>query len=439
MDRHTRIAEAELFFESLMDAPARGGAESFYEALFGEAESADEATPTAPRSIMLDAFFEEERVKAHMIRGGNPLNPSTGCTLNQYDAPIVLHAWKTHREDLANPLHNSSIALQLEPGASVTDKRQYTIFMPPALDIYGTATREVPVAIYAGPGAELNRHGLRAAFNKNGNAVLVTLPGREDSPRFGFGITQAQLVALFRAVGIIGVPRVRVLAGFSTGYRSVNGIINNTKSKRTPPAADMPTGSNPGLGLDLTGVRKVIYFDAFYRGDEPLPGNNTARALKAIHSETNGGATLVIYEVTGGGTPSPLAAAIPTGMPKLHLNVKPAIAKFTALVLTRIVDMAIKDEYTTVAGVTALGGKPVLDLRAKLPARGTVGSVSGSGATNVTSWCTDTEANAATAVGTRLVDGLIRPKGLMGWAVPDLGELQHDAHLFEFCWEHLVP
>ena len=65
--------------------------------------------------------------------------------------------------------------------------------------------------------------------------------------------------------------------------------------------------------------------------------------------------------------------------------------------------------------------------------------MSGSGATNVTSWCTDAEAIAAWRVGTRLVDGLIKPKELMGWSVPTIGELQHDAHLFEFCWEHLVP
>jgi hypothetical protein len=413
-------------------------AERFYESLVGEAETADEATPTAPRDIGKDAFFEEERVRAHMIVGGNPINPATGVTINKYDAPLVIHAWKTHRTDLPNPLQDSSIALQLEPGGRIFSS-QYTIFRPAGLDIGGTATEEVPVAIFAGPGAELNRHGLRAAFDRNGRAVLVTLPGRERSPRFGFGITQAQLVSLFRAIGLAGVPRVRVLAGFSTGYRAVNGIINNTKSKRATPPAGTPTGSNPGTGLDLTGVRKVIYFDAFYSGSDPAPGKNTERALKAIHAETGGSARLVIYEVTSGGTPSPLAAARPTGMPVMHINIKPSIQKFTALALCRVVDMAIKDEYTDAAGVTRHGGKPVLDLLPKLPARGTVGSASGSGTTNVTSWCTDAEARAAAAAGPTLLTGLIQPHKLVGWAPPDIGEFQHDAHLFEFSWEHLVP
>ena len=438
MDRGTRSDEAERFYQSLVGGVADERAELFYESLVGEAETADEATPTAPRDTGKDAFFEEERVRAHMIVGGNPINPATGVTINKYDAPLVIHAWKTHRTDLPNPLQDSSIALQLEPGGSIFS-RQYTIFRPAGLDIGSTATEEVPVAIFAGPGVELNRHGLRAAFDRYGRAVLVTLPGRESKPRFGFGITQAQLVSLFRAVGLAGVPRVRVLAGFSTGYRAVNGIINNTKSKRATPPAATPTGSNPGTGLDLTGVRKVIYFDAFYSGSEPAPGNNTARALKAIHAETGGSARLVIYEVTSGGTPSPLAAAWPRGMPVTHINIKPSIQKFTALALCRVVDMAIKDEYTNAAGVTTHGGKPVLDLLPKLPARGTVGSASGSGTTNVTSWCTDAEARAAAAAGPKLITGLIQPHQLVGWAPPDIGEFQHDAHLFEFSWEHLVP
>lgn len=433
-----RRSPSESFFELLAGEAADEPTELFYESLVGEAETSGEAMPTAPRDIGKDAFFEEERVRAHMIVGGNPINPSTGVTINQYDAPLVIHAWKTQRANLPNPLQDSSIALQLEPGGKIFSS-QYTIFRPAGLDIGDTATEEVPVAIFAGPGAELNRHGLRAAFDRNRKAVLVTLPGRESSPRFGFGITQAQLVSLFRAVGLAGIPRVRVLAGFSTGYRAVNGIINNTRSKRATPPAGTPIGSNPGTGLDLTGVRKVVYFDAFYSGSQPAPGRNTERALKAIHAETGGSARLVIYEVTSGGTPSPLAAPRPAGMPVTHIDIKPSIQKFTALALCRVIDMAIKDEYTDAAGVTRHGGKAVLDLLPKLPARGTVGSTSGSGTTNVTSWCTDAEARAAAAAGPKLITGLIQPHKLVGWAPPDIGEFQHDAHLFEFSWEHLVP
>jgi len=57
----------------------------------------------------------------------------------------------------------------------------------------------------------------------------------------------------------------------------------------------------------------------------------------------------------------------------------------------------------------------------------------------VTSWCTDAEAKAAAAAGPKLLTGLINPHGLVGWAPGGIGAFQHDCHLFEFSWEHLVP
>jgi hypothetical protein len=402
---------------------------------------------TRDNGLATDAYFAEERAQVHMTLGGIALNPATGVQFNMFDVKTPIRAWKTFRTTLLNPLQDPAIALRQEDFAQMAGG--YSIFMPPGFDVFGSPTTEIPVALFAGPGAELNRHGLRTAFERDGKAVLVTLPGRESAPRFGYGITQAQLVGLFASVGILGVPRVRVLAGFSTGYRGVNGIINNTKSVKVPPAA-MATGVNPGTGLDLSGVTKVIYFDAFYAADEPRSGKalgfNTNRALTAIHAETGGTAELIIYDVTGGGTPNPLAATIPKGMPTRHLKVKSSLAHYTALVLSRVVDMAIQDGFTDAAEVTKFGGKPVLDLiTAGLPPRGTVGSEVGSGTVNVTNWTTQALANAAAATGQKLVEKLISPQQLMGWPTvdnagkPSFGEFQHDAHLFEFCWEHLVP
>ena len=157
MDWGTR-SEAERFYQSLVGGVADERAELFYESLVGEAETADEATPTAPRDISKDAFFEEERVRAQIIVGNNPINPATGVTINKYDAPLAIRAWKTHRTDLPNPLQDKSIALQLEPGRTIFSS-EYTIFRPTGLALGSTATEEIPVAIFAGPGAELNRHG----------------------------------------------------------------------------------------------------------------------------------------------------------------------------------------------------------------------------------------------------------------------------------------
>lgn len=412
----------------------------------GDGDSSVNASPL-PRDITEDAFFEEERASSP-ITAGPIKNPTTHVTRNMFDAGTTIDAWFARRIDFLNPLQDPAIALRLENWPQ--EQNTFKVFAPAAMTIFGDSTTERPVTLFIGPGEEMNRHGLRSAFYRDGKSVLVAIPGKETGNVFGFGISQEQLVSIFAQVGIIGVPRVKIIAGFSTGYRGANGIINNTKSVRVPAAANTPTGSNPGLGLDLSQVQKLIYYDAFYQADEPkdgaVSGFNTNRALKAIHSETKGMCELVIYDVTGGGTPNPLAAVIPTGMPQRHIKVKPFIAQYNALILARVIDMAIKDGYTTATEVKSFGGAAVMALiDAGLPARGTVGAQAGSGATDVTSWTTLAMAQPASAKGQVLVEKLISPQKLLGWACvdrlgkPSFAEMQHDAHLFEFCWEHLVP
>jgi len=400
---------------------------------------------TRDQGLSTDAFFEDERVPAHMTPGP-AINPSTGVPFNLYDAPIKIDYWVTHRTRLLNPLQDASIAVQ--PEDHPQEDGGYSVSASAGMTIFGTATTERPVTLFCGPGAELNRHGLRAAFDDDGKSVLVTIPGKEQGNLFGYGVTQAQLVALFKAAGIIGTPRVKVIAGFSTGYRGCNGIINNSKSTQATPPKGTPTGSQPGTGLDLTGVTRVIYFDAFYRADQPKPGFNTNRALTAIHAETGGTCEVVIYDVTTGGTPSPLAAVVPQGMPTRHIKIKNSLAHYNALILARVVDMAIKDGFTDDAEVKKFGGQAVLDvIAAGLPKRRTVASQAGTGkgTTDVTSWTTATLAAAASAKGQVLTEKLISPQQLMGWPCtdragnPSFAEMQHDAHLFEFGWEYLVP
>jgi hypothetical protein len=403
-----------------------------------------------------DAYFAEERAQLTTATGAIAKNTQSGGVLNKFDFPLPSQAWKTVRTTFVNPLQDPSIALRPEQGPP--QPSTYAIFRPSGLAGGGNPTDEVPVTLFVGPGRELNRHGLRSAFEANGKAALVALPGKESSPKFGFGITQAQLVSLFAQAGIVGVPRVRVIAGFSTGYRGVNGIINNTKSVRTPPAA-MATGANPGTGLDLSGVTKVIYYDAFYQADDPGPapkvsGLNTNRALTAILAEAGSAVELILYDVTSGGTAHPLQAKIPAGMVTRQLQIKPAIVRYNALILARLIDVAIQDGFTDAAEVAKFGGQAVLDLiDAGLPSRGTVGSAPGSGATDVTSWQTTSKPKStgartllASAAAQRLAQTVIGPHQLMGWSLipggattPQFSELQHDAHLFEFAWEHLVP
>lgn len=392
-------------------------------------------TTPKPRDIWQDAFFEEERAKG--LTAGDTVNPATGAPYNRFDVPLVLSAWKTARTQPADPLHDPAIAITVEPGTP--EVKNYSVFAPSVLRAFSGPTDEVPVALLAGTGSQFNRHGVRTAFEDNGKAVIVNIPGIEPSS-YGYGITQAMLVAMLASVGVQGRPRVRTLGAFSTGYRGINGIVNNTKSSRTPPAAAMATGSTPGTGLDLSGVRKIIYYDALYRGDEPPPGKTTSRALAALHEETGGTCELVFYDVTDAGTPHPLRVTAPAGMKSTKIDLKTPTTKYSALVLARVIDNGIKQGYTDDAEVKKHGGQAVLDLIAShLTARGTIGSAPGSGTTDVTTWAPDALCASATAAGQRLITNIIKPQGLVGWAVPNLGEFQHDAHLFEFYWEHLVP
>jgi hypothetical protein len=398
-------------------------------------------TRPSPRNLLSDAFFDEERAVAHMSKNGVAKNPRTGCFLNFYDVNIA--AGTTVRQDLLNPLHDATITLQPEAGTS--KPRIFAIFAPASLvAVPGKPTDEVETAIFVGPGLELNRHGLRHAFQNGLSKVLIALPGVERvTPMYGFGITQAQLQGLFTAAGVVGVPRIRVLAGFSTGYRGVNGIINNTKSSQNPAAAGTATGTNPGLGLDLSGVRKVICFDAFYRGDDPKPGKNLTRALAAIHAETGGAAELIVYDVTGAGTPNLSGASAPTvpaGMTLSHRDVKSHTNKMMALILARVLDNGIKDNFTDDAEVKKQGGQAVLDLiKNHLVPRGTVGSRPGSGTVQVSNWAPDKLCNDARTAGFALLHNIIGKHKLMGWKPPDLFEMLHDGHLFELSWEELVP
>jgi hypothetical protein len=121
--------------------------------------------------------------------------------------------------------------------------------------------------------------------------ALVLVSGREGGlagavgHAWGGGITAAIIRKLFDRIGLTGVEFVvDVLAAFSTGYRGMIGTINNY-------ATDTAT-------LDLTHVRRVVVFDALYRGDEPAPGGNYKKALAAIDSATGNQVELIIYDLT---------------------------------------------------------------------------------------------------------------------------------------------
>jgi hypothetical protein len=397
-----------------------------------------------------DAFFDDEWASTALAKNGIAMNPVTGCHFNKFDVSVALA--RTTQVSLPNPLQNPAIALQLEPGGQQTGG--YGIFVPSALAALPPSPGEiVPVTLYAGPGIEFCRHGLRTFFERTTNQVLIGMPGTEPTT-FGFGLTTAQIDGLFTAIGLPGVNwQITVLVGFSTGYQGINGTINNTKSALTPAPAGTPTGVNPGLGLDLSRVKKLVFMDCLYRGDNPKPGHNTQRALTALTAFTGGSYQVIIYEVTEpGGTPrdgGKLRVNFPSGMNVTLLNLKPLTNQLKALILARRIDNGIKDGFTNELQVRSLGGQPVLDLiKFNLPGTRSVASSPATGTLTLANWAPASLCNNAAAVAEKLRDAILvgpqisqKPKRfaneLMGWAPPSMGEALHDGFMSEFGWEHM--
>lgn len=404
------------------------------------------------RSLERDAFFDDEWASSATAQGGVAMDAATGCHFNKFD--VALAASRAAALQFPNPLQDPKIALQLEQGTQAPGN--YQIFVPTGLGGVPPEPGEViPVTLYAGPGAEFCRHGLRTFFDATTKQVLVGMPGTEPTTH-GFGITKAQVDQLFSAVGLAGASwQITVLVAFSTGYQGIQGTINNTKSAATPAPAGTPTGSNPGLGLDLSGVKKLVYMDCLYRGDQPKPGHNTDRALTALHAFTGGACKVIVYEVTDGGTPRDggnLRANFPKGMSMTLLNLKPLTNQLIALILARRIDNGIKDGFTNQAEVKAAGGQPVLDLIASnLPKTRSIASSAATGSVTLANWAPAAKCNQAAAVadtlrkkilvGPELLPSRTPPRfanELMGWAPPAVGEALHDGFMSEFGWEHMA-
>ena len=96
---------------------------------------------------------------------------------------------------------------------------------------------------------------MRTFFAFKNDRVLITIPGREDEPgikAWGIGITDQQISDLFSQAGFPSLNfKVDTLAGYSTGYRGLNGTVNN------------------GL-IQLNKLQRVVFLDALYKGDAPV-------------------------------------------------------------------------------------------------------------------------------------------------------------------------
>jgi hypothetical protein len=383
--------------------------------------------PAAPRPWRAaddNAFYideEDTKVDAATLCPLNRLRAlHTGLQVdNPLDAAIAANV--TGRPDPLVRPERIPKAFQGSPPATPGSKPTQFIFVPQPLRDHPPALARV--TLFFCVGSELNLLGLQHFFEAAPDRALIAITGREAGwiappAAWAIGITGQQIDNLFTAAGLAGQKwQVEIIAGYSTGYRGVNGTIVN------------------GL-VPLGKLKTVILYDALYSGSEPAPGGNTKLMLAALDPSVK----VVVYDVTIPGTPHPFEVALPASA--LTIDLKTNRPSLYALVLSRVLEKGLKDNYVKPAEVPA----PIQNLIASgLPARGTLASsaVTKAAATGGTldDWAAAHAADAAAAGADAVVNKvypIIRDRMLMDWAMGAAGGILHAGCIPEFGWEFLA-
>lgn len=309
------------------------------------------------RDARIDAFFSDEWPIVPL-----PVSNPRGAHFSRFSTLALQPATATLM--LQNPLDPvvgpglSQPETQI-PAGNQGASNEYCIFIPPALFALAQVAAPafpIKISVLFCVGTEYNRHGLRSFFATLTDRVLITVPGIEadattGNQAWGIGITPDIINQLFTAAGtpLVTNWEVDIIAGYSTGYRGVNGTINNAL-------------------LPLASIRRIIFYDVLYWGDDPplppgvanlpTPPNvappsiptsprNTWRMLNAITS-ANSAVDFATYEVTDG-TPrngGKLRADVPTSR---IINLKFLSKVLTALILARVLGNGVQDGYFQLA------------------------------------------------------------------------------------------
>ena len=384
------------------------------------------AVPRPWRHASKDAFYIDEedaavdaatqcpRNKLRALRKeltvDNPLDPSIAANVTGRPDPL------TRAEKIPQAFRGvSPVDPDSRPSQSIFASQTFRDH-PPAL---------ARVSLLFGVGGDTNLLGLGHFFEASPDRVLINISGREAgwiSPpaSWAVGITTQQIDALFTAAGLANQKwQVEIIAGYSTGYRGVNGTINN---KLVP----------------LDKLKTVILYDALYSGGEPSPGGNTQLMLDSLAA----GVKVVVYDVTIPGTPHPLQVKLPAGA--LTIDLKTNRPSLYALVLARVIEKGVKDKYVKAAEVPAALQK-VID--SGLPARGTLASSAATKAAATAGTLDDWAAQAVlhpdvvTAGSDAVVNKvypIVRDRLLMDWPMGAAGGMLHAGVIPEFGWEFLA-
>jgi hypothetical protein len=354
---------------------------------------------------------------------GTLISSSTQCPLNKF-IPQRTFLQVDNPLDASVPAANTGRPAKLTRPETIPKAQQGTqgtlhLFVPAA--VRSTPPDVIRLTLHYCVGSEMNRHGLEIFFATSTDRALITVPGREagwitPAVSWGIGITSKQIDDLFTAASMPNQKwQVEIMTGYSTGYRGVNGTINNSL-------------------LPINKLKTLIFYDALYAANEPSPGGNTKLMLGALPA----GVQLVAYDVTDGGTPHPFRVALPSGA--ITIDLKSRFTSLSALIFARLLEKGLKDNYIKAAEVPA----PVQTLIANgLPARGTLASSSVRQPLATSGTLDDWAKLAANkpaiaAINTNKTWALVRDRELMGWRVAGPGDLAHDGFIPEFGWEFLA-
>jgi len=364
-----------------------------------------------------------------------------------------------------NPLNDSAIATVLTQtwNSSIATKqefdlkRDFEIFVPKRLatDFFNAPAGSKPkarVALFFGTGIEMGLFRLSEFFANETNSVLITVSGVEAGwsgifEGFGYGISTQIINDLMTLAGLPGISfSVEVMAGYSTGYRGVNQTIINQL-------------------VDLTNLRRLIYFDAWYHHDDhPMPATSfqyfkklTQWAVDTAFTSSPS-AQLIVYAYTPGGVPrknpaitdpnkeSPPREEITPYITKYGANVqfidfnfkfngKPHIDdQLEKICLARLIQLG------TGAGFQKSAVKPGLQkLIDVLPARGSFGTLGFSGFTDLYTWVSAHSTELSGFSFDQAMVMVLQFNLLDIWTDTRRGEMRHRTFVLELGKEPLVP
>lgn len=348
------------------------------------------------KARLIYAYYADEIDKAQTCQGDDGFKYNRFTRVRKNCAEMLT---ESACHSAKNPLIESQLPFPetqprgLKTPDHFTAKHEYMIYVSKALAKRykdykddGGSKPKAEIALFHGVGPEIALFGLRSFYEHRDTGVLITMPGIEAGwpgygAAWGIGIDKTIIGKLLERADVPDVEwKVTVIAGYSTGYRGLNGTIVNAAK----------------LGIDLSAVKRAVLFDCLYNADDHAANNKVPEYAKrysqrAIDTliKANSNAKVVVYRVTVAGTPAGkrnkglLVEIQDTHLVLVDLLKKERFDVLRALFLARFIQNGVE------SGIVAKSDLPstILEMLKLLPARGTlVTGKAGSGEENLDDW-----------------------------------------------------